>query len=207
MWHSYNQTPAMPTFLLEGHYDLADNNPDVYGTPSVLRRQEYWTMLSGGKGQLYGNVYTDEFLAGWKDYLDTTAVNQLMIWHSFFSSLPWQNLVPDEDHRVVTAGYGNPGGPKDRANMVDFSTASKSEDGSAIVAYMPTPREITVNMARLRAPATGAWFNPINGTYIAIPGGPFANSGLRQFTPPGKVHDKDGDGDWVLLLDASGRKF
>ena len=56
MWHSYNQTPIAPTFLLEAHYDLIDfGKPWDYGTPSVLRRQEYWTMLSGGKGQLYGN--------------------------------------------------------------------------------------------------------------------------------------------------------
>jgi hypothetical protein len=72
---------------------------------------------------------------------------------------------------------------------------------------MPTPRDITVNMASLKAPATARWFDPVTGTYIAIPGGPFANTGTRQFTPPAKVHDDDGDGDWVLLLDASGRSL
>jgi hypothetical protein len=207
VWHSYGQTPVMPAFLLEGHYDFADNNPDVYGTPSVLRRQEYWTMLSGGTGQLYGNSYTDEFLPGWRDYVDTTGVAQLMFWRSFFSSLPWQNLVPDQDHTVVTAGFGNPGGPEDRANNVDFCTAARSEDGTVVIAYMPTPREITVDMARLKGAAAGAWFDPVNGSYIAIPGGPIANSGLKRFVPPRKVHDDDGDGDWVLLLDASGRSF
>ena len=109
MWHSYNHSPVLPTFLVEGHYDLVDNWPDEYGTPSVLRRQEYWAILSGGKGQLYGNVYTDDFLPGWKDYVDTIGVTQLMIWQRFISSLPWQNLVPDQDHSVVTAGYGSPG--------------------------------------------------------------------------------------------------
>ena len=129
MWHSYNQTPVMPTFLLEGHYDFADNNPDVYGTPSVLRRQEYWAMLSGGTGQLYGNSYTDEFLPGWRDYVDTTGVTQLMIWRSFFSSLPWYKLVPDQDHTVVTAGLGNPGAREDRANNVDFARPREARMG------------------------------------------------------------------------------
>lgn len=64
MWHSYNYALVMPTFLLEGHYDLADNWPEEYGTPSVLRRQAYWAMLSGGKGQFYGNNYTDDFMPG-----------------------------------------------------------------------------------------------------------------------------------------------
>jgi Putative collagen-binding domain of a collagenase len=76
-----------------------------------------------------------------------------------------------------------------------------------VIAYMPTPREITVDMARLKGAAAGAWFDPVNGSYIAIPGGPIANSGLKRFVPPRKVHDDDGDGDWVLLLDASGRSF
>ena len=207
MWHSYNQKPAMPTFLLEGHYDMADNWPDEYGTPSVLRRQEYWAMLSGGKGQFYGNNYTDDFMPGWKDFVDTVGVTQLMIWHAFFSSLPWQDLVPDQDHTVVTAGYGTPGHEKDRASKMDFCTASRTEDGSVVIAYMPTPREITVNMASLKAPAMAKWFDPVSGTYIAIPGGPFANTGSRSFTPPGKVNDSYGDGDWALLLVAQGSSF
>jgi hypothetical protein len=186
MWRSYNYAPVMPTFLLEGHYDLADNWPEEYGTPSVLRRQAYWAMLSGGKGQFYGNNYTDDFMPGWKDFVDTIGVTQLMLWHSFFTFLPWRDLVPDQDHTVITAGFGSPGHPKDWASKMDFCTASKTEDGSMVVAYMPTPREITVNMAALKAPATGKWFDPVSGNYIIIPGGPFANSGDGGLLPPAK---------------------
>jgi len=85
MWHSYNQTPTAPTYLLEAHYDLMDfGKPWDYGTPPVLRRQEYWAMLSGGKGQLYGNGYTCYFMSGWKVHIDTVGVSQFMIWHDFF---------------------------------------------------------------------------------------------------------------------------
>jgi hypothetical protein len=202
MWHSYNQTPTAPTLLLEAEYDLVDNGkPWDYGTPSLLRRQEYWTMLSGGKGQLYGNGYTDIFMSGWKFYVDTVGVTQLMYWRGFFSSLPWQDLVPDQDHTVVTSGYGAPGDLQTRPSRSDFCTASRTPDGSFVVAYMPTARAITVNMARLKMPANGKWFDPTNGTYTTILGGPFANAGPRLFTPPGNNHD--GDGDWVLLLEAS----
>ena len=203
MWHSYNQTPVAPTFLVEGHYDLGVDlgNPKDYGTPLVLRRQEYWAMLSGGKGQLYGNGYTCYFMPGWKYYIDTVGVSQLMIWHGFFSSLPWQNLIPDQDHIVVTAGLGNLGDLLTRVSKGDFCTASKTPDGSLVVAYMPTARKITVNMATLKAPASAKWFDPTNGAYTTIPGGLLANTGTRQFAPPGNNHD--GDGDWVLLLDAS----
>jgi len=202
MWHSYNQTPIAPTYLLEAHYDLADfGKPWDYGTPPVLRRQAYWAMLSGGKGQLYGNGYTCYFMSGWKFHIDTVGVTQFMIWHAFFSSLAWQDLVPDQDHTVVTAGLGTLGDLQTRVSKSDFCTAAKTPDGSLVVAYMPTARAITVNMASLKAPASAKWFDPTNGTYTTIPGGPFANTGSRQFTPPGSSHD--GETDWVLLLVAS----
>jgi len=203
MLHSYNQTPVAPTYLVEGHYDQENvGHPPDYGTPLILRRQEYWTMLSGGAGQFYGNFYTWSFSSGWKYYLDTAGVTQLSIWKEFFSSLPWYNLIPDEDRSVVTAGLGTYGDFKTRVSHSDFCTAARMPDGSFAVAYMPTERAITVNMARLKAPAKAQWFDPSNGAYTTIPGGPFGNAGMRQFTPPGKNHD--GDGDWVLLLNASG---
>ena len=199
---SYNQAPVAPTFLMEGHYDLENvGDPGDYGTPSVLRRQAYWTMLSGGTGQFYGNAYTWTFKSGWPSNLDTTGVAQFRIWKDFFVSLPWQDLVPDQTHSVVTAGLGSYGNLKTRVSESDFCTASKTPDGSFVVAYLPTLRKITVNMASLKTPATPKWFDPTNGTYEEVSRQPLPNSGTREFTPPGRNHD--GDGDWVLLLRAS----
>ncbi len=203
MLHSYNQKPVMPTYLVEGHYDLEKvGDPTDYGTPWVLRRQGYWTMLSGGIGQLYGNAYTWPFIPGWKSYIDTVGVTQLTIWKDFFSSLPWQDLVPDQDHTAVTAGLGTFGSLQTRVSKSDFCTVSKTPDGSLLVAYMPTTRTITVNMASLKGPANVKWFDPTNGAYTTIPGGPFANLGTRQFSPPGLNHD--GDSDWILLMTVTG---
>ena len=201
--HSYNQTPVAPAFLVEAHYDLEDvGKPPDYGTPSVLRREEYWTMLSGGSGQFYGNRYTWSFVTGWESHLDTVGATQLTIWKNLFSSLPWQDLIPDQDHKVVTAGLGTYGNLQTRVSQSDFCTAARTPDGAVVVAYMPTPRTITVNMASLKAPANAQWFDPTNGAYTKVPGGPIANTGTRQFTPPGNNHE--GNGDWVFLLKASG---
>jgi Protein of unknown function (DUF4038)/Putative collagen-binding domain of a collagenase len=203
MLHSYNQRPVAPVYLLEGHYDQENvGKPPDYGTPPTLRREEYWTMLSGGSGQFYGNFYTWSFAPGWKYYIDTAGVTQLTIWKDFFSSLPWYDLVPDQEHAVVTAGVGTYGDLQTRVSNSDYCTAAKTPDGSFVVAYLPTARTITVRMASLKAPARAQWFDPTNGTYTIVPGGPFANKETRQFTPPGNNHD--GDGDWVLLIDASG---
>jgi hypothetical protein len=216
MLHSYNQTPVLPDYLVEARYDLEQGESQTdYGTPEMVRREEYWTMLSGGTGQIYGNHYSWSFSHGWKSYIDTLAVTQLEIWKDFFGSLPWQDLVPDQGHSVLTAGYGTFGSTdvkldpvhyitnmEPRVNTSDYATAAGTPDGRFVVVYMPTERRITVNMASLKGSATARWFDPTDGTYQSIPGGPFLNTGSQQFTPPGKNHARDGD--WVLLLNASG---
>ena len=201
MIHSYNQKPIAPTYLVEAHYDLEDvGKPPDFGTPAVLRREEYWTMLTGGTGQFYGSAYTWSFKAGWQSHLDTPGVAQIKLWKEFFSALAWQDLVPDQNHSILTAGFGTYGTLQTRVSQSDYSTAAKTPDGSLVVVYMPTARTITVNMKALRGSTRARWFDPTTGAYQDVPGSPFANSGSHQFTPPGKNHD--GDSDWVLLLNA-----
>lgn len=212
MLHSYNQIPVMPAYLQEAHYELEEvGTPHDYGTPEVLRRQEYWTMLSGGTGQFYGSRYTWSLTPGWNSYLDTLGVKQMEIWKDFFVSLPWQDLVPDQQHTTLTAGYGTFGSDevhfdkegldasyKLRVSESDYATAARTPDGAYIVIYMPTSRTVTVDMSRLRGPAGAEWLDPTNGERKAITVGPFPNSGSRDFTPPKKNHARDSD--WVLLL-------
>jgi hypothetical protein len=203
MLHSYNQYPAAPAYLVEGHYDWEDvGEPPDFGTPYVLRKQDYWTMLTGGTGQFYGNKYTWSFADGWKEKIYTPGVEQLGIWKKFFSSLSWQDLVPDQHHKVLTAGFGTFGNVDTRVSESDYATAAKTSDGSAIVVYVPTVRAITIDMACLGGAAKAQWFDPTNGSYQDVPGAPFNNRGSKEFVPPGKNHA--GDGDWVLLLQASG---
>jgi hypothetical protein len=204
MLHSYNQKPVAPAYLLEAHYDLENvGDPPDFGTPLVLRKQNYWTMLTGGIGQFYGNKFTWSFADGWKNQIDTPGVEQLGIWKTFFLSLPWQDLVPDQDHSFLTGGYGTYGDVDTRVSESDYSTAARTPDGSLAVIYMPTSRAITVNMASLQNAAKARWFDPTNGSYQDAANGPVPNRGSHEFSPPGKNHA--GDGDWVLLLQASAR--
>lgn len=215
MLHSYNQNPVMPAYLVEAHYDLEQvGNPTDYGTPEVLRREDYWAMLTGAMGQFYGNRYTWSFTPGWDGYIDTPGVTQLEIWKDFFTSIPWQDLAPDQRHETLAAGYGTFGSDEvhfnpeqmtahmdSKVSDSDYATSARTPDGAYVVVYMPTARTITVNMARLRGPAAAEWLDPVSGTYQVISGLPFPNSGSRQFTPPGT--NAAGDSDWVLLLNAS----
>jgi len=195
----YDRANALPTFLVEANYEFEHNAADL-GTPEILRRQAYWALLSGAAGQLYGNRYTWPFISGWESQLDTPGSLQMSYVRFLFEPRQWFNLIPDQDHNVVTAGYGTYADDGALGNN-DYCTAARTPGGSLVMAYMPTRRTITVDMTRLNSAATAQWYDPSNGTYSAIAGSPFANTGTHGFTPPGT--NAAGDGDWVLLLEAT----
>ncbi len=100
----------------------------------------------------------------------------------------------------MTAGYGafaTTGSPNDN----DYVTAARTPDGKLVIAYIPSVRAITVDMTKLSGRIRARWFDPTKGTYTAVAGSPFPNTGRRQFKPSGT--NADGAGDWVLVLTAA----
>jgi hypothetical protein len=196
----YNRKPAQPVVLIEADYEFERDS-----TPAVLRRQEYWALLSGAAGQLYGNGYTWPFKDGWKEKLDTPGAKQMAHVQTLFGPRAWHKLVPDQQHKVVTAGYGTFDDTTTDGNRYvmtsDYVTAGRTPDGTLVMAYLPSLRTVKVDMAQLAGPATARWYDPSCGTYTAVDGSPLPNSGKRDFTPLGK--NKDGDGDWVLVLETA----
>ena len=201
----YNyRAKAMPVFMVEAVYEFEGNGQPRVSTAWTLRRQEYWSLLSGATGQLYGNGYTWPFKADWKSHVDTSGAEQMAHLKKFFESRRWYDLVPDQAHETLTAGYGTMLAHNDSAageiDSNDYATTARTADGSLVLSYLPTRRTVTVDMTKLSKPAAARWFDPSNGTYVDIAGSPLANTGSHRFTPPGKNHD--GDGDWVLVLEA-----
>jgi len=194
----YTRKPAKPVVMIESDYEFERDS-----TPAVLRRQEYWSLLSGAAGQLYGNGYTWPFKPGWKDKLDTPGAKQMAHVQSLFGPRAWFKLVPDQKHTVVTAGYGTFDDTTTDGNRYvmtsDYVTAARTPDGALVMAYLPSPRTVKVDMTQLAGPAAARWYDPSRGTFTAIEGSPLPNTGERAFTPPG--NNGDGDGDWVLVLE------
>ena len=198
--HGYTHTPAVPVFMVEANYEFENNTGMDYGSPALLRRQEYWTLLSGATGQLYGNHYTWQFLANWSGELNTPGTQQFQLATALFTALPWSALVPDQTHAVVTAGYGS-FATTGSVGGNDYAPAARTPDGTLVLVYLPTSRTLTVNLAALTGAVTARWFDPTTGGYTAIPGplnGTFPHTGVQRFTPPGT--NAAGDGDWVLVL-------
>jgi hypothetical protein len=197
----YNRTNFMPVCMIESDYEFERDS-----TPAMLRRQEYWANLSGATGQMYGNGFTWPFKPGWKTNLDTPGAIQMAYVKALFEPRAWFDLIPDQAHKVVSAGYGTLDATTTQGNRFimtsDYVAAGRTPDGSLVLAYMPTFRPITVDMAQLRGPATARWYDPSSGRYSVIDGSPLANSDKHTFIPP--RHNADGDDDWVLVLEAPG---
>ena len=156
-------------------------------------------MTSGATGLLYGNHYTwdDPSWADEQSHLDTPGVEQLEYMSNLFKSVAWYDLVPDQGHTFVTAGYGTfeDQGEESTDNYV---TAALTADGTLGIAYLPEATTVTVNMAKMHGPTTARWYDPTTGTYSAI--GVLANTGTHRFTSP--ADHSDGSDDWVLVLQA-----
>lgn len=199
--HAYQQSSNAPVILGEEHYEFESVGQEVaeMGAPSVLRRQEYWAMLSGAVGQIYGNGYTWPFTNGWKEHLDSPGVAQLKLGNALFMAHDWWKLIPDAKHTFVTSGLGSySASGKVSANF--YVTAAVTEDGTCGITYLPQGGTVTINLASLSGPVTAKWYDPENGTYHAIEGSPFPNAGTRGFTSPG--NNSGGDDDWVMVLSA-----
>src|SRR5205823_1919319 len=186
----YNLSSFLPVFMVESRYELA-----LLGSaPRDLRAQAYWSLLSGATGQLCGNRYTSQLIDGWKDQLDTPGAIQMAYVTALFESRAWYAFVPDQDHTVVTAGFGTFG-------ENEYATAARTPDGMLAMAYVPTARTVTVDMSMLSGPVIARWYDPAAGTFAKIAGSPFTNAGSRDFPTPGNNADGPGNEDWVLVLE------
>jgi hypothetical protein len=181
----YQRTPPTPFVLIESTYEGEHNASAVQ-----IRRQAYWAILSGATGQFMGNRPIWLFDPGWEAALNYVGSRDMTRLKELFTSRPWYQLVPDDKHEVVVDGLGEFRG-------LDYLAAARTEDGATVIAYMPTSRDITVDMTKVAGKEAKAWwFNPRNGNSLSI--GTVPTLGKHKFAPPG-------EGDWVLLLDDSSR--
>jgi hypothetical protein len=223
----YNRPNYKPVFMVEAAYEFEHIPGTDGGATKNLRKQEYWSLLSGAAGQLYGSAATWRLEAGWQSRLDTPGAIQLHYVKDLFAPRKWYELVPDQTHRILISGYGSMSeragdfaaymGSRARHgfrlfNFVKnhtgwgsvtyngYAPAAATQDGSLLIAYTPSIRPLVVEMSKLRGPVRARWYDPTDGSYHDVAGSPFAATGAKEFDPPGK--NTEGDGDWVLLLES-----
>src|SRR5581483_1751891 len=139
------------------------------------------------------------FIDGWKEYLEIPSVTQIGYLAKLFASIRWFQLVPDQTHRVVTAGYGT-SAPDAKVKSSTYVTTAATRDGRLAVSYLPAGGTITVDMGRFARRVKARWYDPTNGTFRPASGTPFRNAGKARLRAPAK--NADGARDWVLVLTA-----
>jgi hypothetical protein len=180
----YDRTPPKPTVMDEGAYEAGTE----YGfpvTPLLVRRQAYYSYLSGGF-HTYGHNDSWRILPTWRASLEAPGAGQVGKIRRIFESLPeWWLLAPDQS---VFASGGNTTGDA-------LHLAARHKDGKWAMLYCANAGTFSVAMNKLAGKARAKWIDPRTGESTAA--GSFANRGTRSFTTPAGWEDA------LLVLSAS----
>lgn len=169
--HDWSRDPVWPFFLIESSYEGEHN-----ASALQIRRQAWWSVLCGGNGHIMGNHPIWLFWDGWQDALDLPGSIAMARWGAYFRALPWAELVPDVDLRVLTGGLGE-------ARGLDRATAAATPDRRIAVIYTPAQRPLEVQLGTLAGEHVRVeWFEPATGR--RQPGGTLIVDGAAWLTPP-----------------------
>jgi hypothetical protein len=192
---AYELKPAMPYFQIESAYENEHNS-----TPRELRSYAYWAVLSGSMGHLFGNCPIWHFgsaktwcnTTDWKREMNDSGSVSMDYLQRLFRSRRWQTLVPDYTGSIIKKGNGT-------MDTKDHVVAAETSDGNTIIAYLPSGKNINVDISKIRGTRSKCWwYNPSNGKTVNA--GTYNNSGIRNFAPLT-------DGDWVLVIDNVDAKY
>jgi hypothetical protein len=184
----FAKSPIRPFFLGESTYE---GEHSAWGSALQVRKQAYWCVLGGGFGHAYGSPNWN-FPKNWREFMELPGATSLKRFRSLFESRPWWNLRPDTLNVVAVEGRG-------AFATNDCAVTARAVDGSFAVAYLPTKRALTIDLAQLTGERIVAWwFNPRTGGATRI--GEFTGKKRQAFEP-------SDDGDWVLVLDDSADSF
>ena len=211
----YKLMPVKPVIdgepLYEDHPINFDAGKLGHSVAADIRKMFYWDVFNGAFGHTYGHhsiwqMYDPQKrrepvntpLMSWQKALNQPGARQMLYGRRLIESRPFYSRVPaldiivPDDVKTFIPGEG-------RYRFV----ATKDENGTYAMVYVPVSRSFRVNLKVLKASKINAWwYNPRNGKAKRI--GTFTNNqGLMEFTPPyaGELLD------WVLVLDDAACKY
>ena len=173
---NYWRPGALPAFMGEDWYE-----GDHGMTSLTLREESYWECLSGcNLGRIFGNdaIWTmggpeDAIGQTWQSQLGSPGSVAESVLGKLFESRKFWLLIPDVNNSVLTGGT--------QSGTTVMAVAAETSDGNTVIAYVPTQRTVTLNMAAVSGSQASAWwFNPQTGVSAAI--GTYPTSGSQNFT-------------------------
>ncbi len=182
----YQKTPVKAFILGESQYE--DEN---VGTEQMVRRQAYWTMLSGGAGHCYGSSVW-AFGANWQRNLNLSGALSMSRFYKIFNGLPWELLRPEKSGELIISGQGIYG-------ETDYSPVAVLPNYRLALMYMPIGHPVKIDMTKMKGSNLRVlWINPKTNQRWA--GGYLKPRAVRELIPP-TLSD-----DWILLIGNVGKK-
>lgn len=180
------KTNNLPFFLGEAQYEGESAAP----SRTVLRSQAAWSIFAGGCGHIMGNNprWNSDWPAAttlWKASLASNATVDRAVFYDIITGKDWTSLIPDRTNSVMTAGRGT----GDAIALVE-----RNANGSLLMGYTPSQKNLTIAGAQLAGTGTLTWINAQTGVTTA--GGTIPNSGSNVITPPSA-------GDWYFTITSS----
>jgi hypothetical protein len=194
----YARKPAKPTIDGEPSYENLPQGlhdpKEPYWNADHVRRYAWWSVFAGAFGHTYGeNAIIQMHKPGWKgaygvrtywqEGLEAPGSAQMQHLKKLILSRPYFQRVPDAA-LVVNNGQKH-----------DYVTATRGDSYALLYAWTGRTFQVrlgTISGATLRA----AWYDPRTGETHVV--GTFANTGTREFDPPGEPAPGN---DWALVLD------
>lgn len=178
-----------PCFNIEARYEAGGT-----GTAQTWRQQMWESVTGGGFGHIYGHGTVWNFDAGWQSALNAAGVQHLKVWSDLLSTRAFHTLVPDTTAAFITSGASSD--PTRR-------TGARDAAGTLGIIYIPgsAAGSITVDRSGFARKIWARWYDPTNGTFSNVTGSPFTNTSTFTVSTPG--NNAGGDGDWVMLLEAT----
>jgi len=190
----YRKYPVKPFVLGESQYEGEDSASCKPFTPTeIVRRQAYWSVLSGSCGHAYGS-WCWMVNKNWRNVANDKGAWQMRHVRKFFEALPWYELFPDIDRKLIIEGAGTYGN-------TDYATAAYLPDFSKIVIYLPPSgiekRSLTVNIPGMKRKIKAQWYNPVSGTYTMAD----IKKQKESVMVTSQGDNGEGSNDWVLLIE------
>jgi hypothetical protein len=193
----YNRRPVKPFILIESIYEN-----EHASTPNHIRRQAYWSILTGAAGHFYGNnpvwnfgspykVFPTE--EPWKKALDSKSAKDMSQLCAIFRGIRWEKLVPDTAHLFVVAGYGE-------EMSEQYSTAAVIQQSRDIIVYVAdgSPNKLSIKLGENQKGCELAWIDPTSGIAIINDMPAHSREGIKEIVIPGE--NSSGGMDWLLHI-------
>jgi hypothetical protein len=178
-----------PVFLIEDWY--ADEHSMTDTAVIVEKWQAY---LNGACGANTGSLLSWTQGTGYAGDWSSDASIGAALAGSYMASVAWTTLVPKQDTSLVSSSLGSQGPNRICPALLD--------GGAMGIVLVPTATSPTVVMSNFTPSSVRArWMDIKTGSFTAVSGSPFANTGSQSMTHPG--NNSMGTSAWVLVLDAA----